>query len=122
MTRDEVVALVEAIAKDWDVTAPRVRFRRHSSGAWCEFVGRIRFGEYSMKPRIVIHEMAHHIIHCRLGSSPAGHGPEFARMVMTLYNRYLDVPLRYMRAKATEGRVTIAPAGDAYKPKKRGQP
>lgn len=78
------------------------------AGAW------IKLPRFARHRYYVLHEVAHAIV-----SVDPPHGPEYARFLAELFERYADVPMRTLRTAATTHRVRWAPSSAVPKPLSR---
>lgn len=69
---------------------------------------KIRIAEWGRTRVTVLHEIAHYVDHAMNGLGAAPHGPNFVRIAMALYARYVGVPLDDMEKGAAVRRVPFA--------------
>ena len=97
LTKDEILALVRRIFREYGKRAPTVIFANGDHRAWAKgnaFWNRITLPvahEWARKRGIVLHEAAH----CLTDDK---HGPRYARMFLDLMVRYAGVPAAKARS------------------------
>lgn len=104
MTLDQIRAWVKAICKQVKLKTPEVSDGRSRRRACYELSAHcIKLPVWSRKPWVVIHELAHAVVHCKHNAKngfAANHGAIFVGMYLGLAHQFLGIDFDISTASA----------------------
>lgn len=121
LTKSAAVELMHRICLEWGVPPTHIQsLRKDATITLGKYIPRRRTHPVvKLKPRyyykhVLIHELAHHVMHCRFSGVEA-HGPEFLRMYAEMLSLYL-IPGDWIAAMRSSGLCVAVTPSLAYAP------
>lgn len=102
MSSEECREYIDRLCKDYNIKPLGVKISFKKNITYFEpRKWRIVIGENGRSRQVLLHEFGH-VIDLLTTGGIEHHGPSFVRIVMELYNKYLEIPFEYLYSKANK--------------------